>query len=91
MNMENNNERLALHGMLAALIFCAAVAFVFRPAPYHVTPTAAISTPPVGCLPSATHGAPCIPFDEIQEMMKTQPDAPEVIPPNPATVDEEKI
>jgi hypothetical protein len=41
-------------------------------------------------LPSG-NGAPCIPFDKIQEMMDAQPDAPDPIPTNPATANEETI
>jgi hypothetical protein len=89
-NTENNNAHMALHGMVAALVFCAAVAVFFRFAPYHETPKPETTNPIVDCLPSGS-GGPCIPFDKIQEMMSAQPDVPEVIPPNPATTKEEKI
>jgi len=85
-----DNAHMALCGLLAALVFCAAVAIFFRVAPYHDRPAAPIVAPLGNCLPSGSGGA-CLPFDKIQEMMKAQPDAPEVIPPNPATANEEKI
>jgi hypothetical protein len=88
-NRENNNVHVALHGTLAALVFCVVVAAFFRAAPYHETPAAPITTS-ADCLPSG-NGGPCLPFDKIQEMMEAQPDAPEAIPPNPATANEEKI
>jgi hypothetical protein len=91
MNPETeNNAHLALHGTVAASVFFAVVTVFFPIAPYHEMPAAAIVAPPGNCLPSGT-GGPCLPFDKIQEMMNTQPDAPEVVPPNPATANEEKI
>lgn len=91
MNPEaENNAHLALHGTVAALVFFAVVAVFFRTAPYHTTPASAITAPQANCLPSGT-GGPCLSFDKIQEMMNAQPDAPEVIPPNPATANEETI
>lgn len=84
---ENNNAHLALHGMVAALVFCAIVAAFFHVAPYHQMPVATITAPPVNCLPSGSNG-PCIPFDQlIQQMQNT----PEVVPASPATVNEEEI
>jgi hypothetical protein len=88
--MENNSAHVALHGTLATVVFCAAVGVFFHVAPYHQMPTPEITTPAVDCLPSGS-GGPCIPFDKIQEMMSAQPDVPEVIPANPAAVNEEKI
>ena len=90
MNTENDNVHLPLREMLAALIFCAALAFFFHAAPYHRTPTAVISSAPADCLPSGS-GGPCIPFDQIQKMMRAQPDASDPVPANPATAHEEKI
>jgi hypothetical protein len=42
-------------------------------------------------LPSGTLGAPCIPFDKIQEMMNAQPDVPEGSPPNPMAANDQTI
>ena len=90
MNTENDNAHLALHGILAALMFCAAIAVFFHAAPRHETPSAAVTAPPADCLPSGS-GGPCIPFDQIQKMMSAQPDASDPVPANPATVNQEKI
>jgi hypothetical protein len=87
---ENYNVRLALCEILAALMLCAAVALFFHAAPCHETPTAAITAPPADCLPSGS-GGPCIPFDQIQKMMRVQPDASEPVPQNPAATNEETI
>lgn len=85
-----NNAHLALHGIVAALVFFAVVAIFFRIAPYHDAPAAAIVAPSENCLPSGS-GAACLPFDKIQEMMQAQPDAPESVPANPAAANEETI
>jgi hypothetical protein len=85
-----SRQRWALHGTIAALVFCVAVGAFFHAAPYHEMPATAITVPPADCLPSGT-GGPCIPFEEIQKMMSAQPDAPPPVPPNPAAFKEEKI
>ena len=75
------------------VIFIAGVEHIL---PYHVpAETAPVAVPaphkpPADCLPSGT-GGPCISFDKIQEMINGGPVAPKVLPPNPATADEEKI
>jgi hypothetical protein len=90
---------LIRYGTIASLVFCVAVAGFFHFAPAYdapaamatVPPAAAVAQPaPAECLPSG-NGAPCIPFDKIQEMMDAQPDAPDPIPTNPATANEETI
>jgi hypothetical protein len=86
---ENNNAHPALHGAIAALVFCVLVGVFFHAAPYHEMPTPEITTPTVDCLPSGS-GSPCIPFSEIEKLMDSQ-SVPEVVPPNPAAVKEEKI
>jgi hypothetical protein len=83
-------QRWALHGMLAGLLLCLVAGGFFHLAPYHETPPAAITVPPADCLPSGTTG-PCIPFEEIEEMMSAEPDATAPIPANPAEAKEEKI
>jgi hypothetical protein len=85
-----NNAHIAIHGMIVALVFSAIVAVFLHEAPHHVTPTAAISVPSADCLPSGS-GGPCIPFDQIQKMMRAQPDASDPIPAKPATANEEQI
>jgi hypothetical protein len=91
-NAENSNAHMALHGMIAGLVFCVAVAGLFHFAPVHNVPTAMATAQPLPaeCLPSG-NGGPCIAFDKIQEMMDAQPDAPEPIPANPAAANQEKI
>ena len=94
-----NTTHIAIHAMIAGLVFCVAVAGFFHFAPVHnmpaamaaVQPAAPVAQPaPAECLPSR-NGAPCIPLDKIQEMMDAQPVAPEPIPANPAAANEEKI
>jgi hypothetical protein len=87
-NTENNNAPLALLGAIAALVLCMAVFFYATPC--HVTPSAAITAPPANCLPNGS-GGPCIPFDQIQKMMRAEPDTSDPVPANPATANEEKI
>jgi hypothetical protein len=88
--MENDNPHLALLGAIAVVVFCAAVGVFFHAAPCHDQPSAAITASPADCLPSGS-GGPCLPFDQIQQMMDEKPDASDPVPANPATVNEEKI
>jgi hypothetical protein len=91
-----NTAHMAIHAMIAGLVFCVAVAGVFHFAPVHdmpaamaaVQPAAPVAQPaPAECLPSGT-GGECIPFDQlIQQMQNT----PEVIPANPAAKNLERI
>jgi hypothetical protein len=90
MNRENSNAHLVLLRAIAALAFCAAVVVFFHAAPYYQMPVATITAPSADCLPSGS-GGPCIPFDQIQKMMRVEPDTSDPIPANPATADEEKI
>jgi hypothetical protein len=94
-----NRAHMAIHAMIAGLVFCLALGGFFHFAPYDtpatmaaVRPAAAVaqSAPPTNCLPSG-NGGPCLSFDKIQEMMDPQPDAPEPIPANPAAPNEETI
>lgn len=87
MNTGNNNAHLALHGMLVAFLFCAAVGGFFHFAPVHDEPTPPIPAPVTDCLPSGS-GGECIPFNQLIQQMQ---DTPEVIPAHPATVNEETI
>jgi hypothetical protein len=95
-----DNARMYVHLMIAAFVLVVFIAGVQHILPYDtpaVSMPAVIGLPitiqppaPADCLPSG-NGAPCIPFDKIQEMMDAQPDAPEPIPANPAAANEEKI
>jgi hypothetical protein len=94
-----NTAHLTLYGTIASLVFCVAVAGFFHFAPVYDAPAAMATVPPAAavaqpalaeCLPSG-NGAPCIPFDKIQEMMDAQPAEPEPIPANTAAANEEKI
>ena len=76
MKTENNNAQLTLHAMIAALVFCVAVAGFFHLTPVHdmpaamaaVQPAASVDEPaPADCLPSGNGGS-CIPFDQIQRL-----------------------
>jgi hypothetical protein len=90
------NAHMYKYLMIAAFVLVAFIAGLERLLPYDVPATAAPVVrpvppkPPANCLPSGT-GGPCLQFEKIQEMMNAQPDAPEVIPTNPATADEVKI
>jgi hypothetical protein len=92
-----NNARVYVHLTIVALVLVVFVAGVEHILPYDVpaaTMAATIALPvtaqpaaPANCLPSGG-GGPCIPFDQlIQQMQNT----PEVIPANPAAVNEETI
>jgi hypothetical protein len=87
MNTQNDNAHLALHGIIAALVFCGAVTVFFHVAPYHEIPATAITAPPADCLPSGANG-PCIPFNQIIQRMQNTPEA---APANPTTPNEEEI
>ncbi|MGA8025367.1 MAG: hypothetical protein WCC18_19125 [Candidatus Acidiferrales bacterium] len=99
-----NNPQRAVDGIITALVLVIFIAGVEHVVPYNVpavaAPVVVMSAPatvqqiapaaPANCLPSG-NGGECLSFDTIQKLMDAQPDTLEVIPPNPAAKNLERI
>ena len=83
--------------MVVTFVLVMFIAGLERLVPYDVPPTPAPVVTPAPPKPPAdeciatANGNPCVPMNKIFQMMDENPDPPQVVPPNPAAKNLERI